>query len=174
VIYFAAILGARLLTLTSDGAPFADALRSSLPMIALAVIAIGIALLMAWMTARTTVYTLTDKRVAMRIGIVLTLTLNLPLKRIEAADLNAHSGRIGDIALRLKAPDRIAFLHLWPHARPWRIARPEPDLLCVTDAPAVAARLTAAWSQVTGDAARPQNPAGSRPAGEMAPTLATR
>jgi hypothetical protein len=99
----------------------------------------------AWFTARTTVYTLTDKRVVMRIGIVLTLSLNLPLRRLEAADLKLHSGEQGDIALRLLKPDHIAYLHLWPHARAWRLARPEPTLLCLPGAQAVARRLTDAW-----------------------------
>ena len=42
---------------------------------------------MAWLSARNTVYTITDRRVVMRIGIVLTLTFNLPFKRIAAAGL---------------------------------------------------------------------------------------
>ena len=33
---------------------------------------------LAWMTARTTVYTVTNKRIVMRLGIVLTVTFNLP------------------------------------------------------------------------------------------------
>jgi hypothetical protein len=41
---------------------------------------LGLVALMAWLSARTTVYTLTDRRVVMRIGIVLTLTFNLPLR----------------------------------------------------------------------------------------------
>jgi hypothetical protein len=96
----------------------------------LAAIAVGLVSLIAWFTARTTVYTLTDKRVVMRIGIVLTMSLNLPLRRVEAADLKT-TGRQGDISLRLLKPDHIAYLHLWPHARAWRLARPEPTLLCL-------------------------------------------
>ena len=49
--------------------------------------ALGLVALLAWLSARTTVYTLTDQRVVMRIGIVLTLTFNLPLRRIAAAGL---------------------------------------------------------------------------------------
>ena len=42
----------------------------------LSVISLGILSLMAWLTASTAMYTLTNKRVVMRIGIVLTLTFN--------------------------------------------------------------------------------------------------
>ncbi len=102
-------------------------------------IAIGIAVSLAQLSARTTVYTITDRRVVMRIGIVLTVTFNLPLPRDpERRPARDGADGTGDIALQLKAPDRIAYLHLWPHARPWRMARPEPMLRCVADAAAVA------------------------------------
>ena len=43
--------------------------------------------------ARTTLYTLTDRRVVMRIGIVLTVAYNLPLVRIER-EFNAPVDRV--------------------------------------------------------------------------------
>jgi hypothetical protein len=92
----------------------------------------------------------------MRIGIVLTVTFNLPYRSIQNADLRLDGqGSTGDIALQLKAPDRIAYLHLWPHARPWSLARPEPMLRGLPDAAAVAKILSGAWSQATGVAAQP-------------------
>ena len=51
----------------------------------LSVISLGILSLMAWLTASTAMYTLTNKRVVMRIGIVLTLTYNLPLRLLAGA-----------------------------------------------------------------------------------------
>ena len=62
-------------------------------------------------------------------------------------------GGTGDLPLTLLGPDRIAFLHLWPHARPWRLGKPEPMLRCVPQAALVARVLTEAWSQATGVAA---------------------
>lgn len=107
---------------------------------------------LAWLTARTTVYTLTDKRVVMRVGIVLTVTYNLPHKALAGAELRMLDGRCGDIALALAGPERIAYLHLWPHARPWRLAQPQPMLRALPDAPRVAQQLAQAWSAVTGRA----------------------
>jgi hypothetical protein len=143
-------------------------------MLALSALAVGLVSFIAWMTARTTVYTLTDRRIVMRIGIVLTLSLNLPLRRVERADLMLHSGTVGDVAVRLLGPDRIAYLQLWPHARPWRFKRPEPSLLSVPDAQAVARLLTDAWSRATGVPARPEASGSSvEPSGEMGQTLVT-
>jgi hypothetical protein len=86
----------------------------------------------------------------MRIGIVLTLTFNLPLKRIETAGLLLTGKGFGDIPLALSSGDRIGWLNLWPHARPWRIAKPEPMLRCIPDAQAFATTLQKAWTQATG------------------------
>jgi hypothetical protein len=49
----------------------------------------------------------------------------------------------------LKAPNKIAFLHLWPHARPWRIAAPQPTLRALVDAQAAANILATAMEART-------------------------
>ena len=95
-------------------------------------------------------YSITDKRVVMRIGIVLGLSFNLPLRSIANAGLRTGRGGVGDIPLALHEGDVIAYLHLWPHARPWRVARPEPMLRCVPDAAAVAGLLAQAWNHANG------------------------
>jgi hypothetical protein len=58
--------------------------------------------------------------------------------------------------LSLTGKDRIALLHLWPHARPWRVTQPEPMLRGVPQAQAVAKLLSDAWSHATGLAATPE------------------
>lgn len=106
----------------------------------------GIALLtvLAWLVHRTTVYTVTDRRVVMHVGIALPITLNLPHAQIEGAGLHLFGDGSGDIPLQLPQGERIAYLHLWPHARPWRVSRPEPMLRSVPDARAVAETLAGA------------------------------
>jgi len=116
----------------------------------LTVVAMVSVWILALMTARTTVYTLTNKRVVMRLGIVLTVTFNLPLKRMSAADVRDIPGGFGDISLALNGEDRIAWVHLWPSVRPWRIKKTEPTLRAVPDARAVAVQLRDAWSHATG------------------------
>jgi hypothetical protein len=152
-IYFAILLAARVGSLTSDGLAVSDAIWGTGLFAALAAIGVGLVVLLAWLTAQGTVYTLTSKRVVMRIGIVLTLSLNLPLRRMEGAGLDLHRGDIGDIAVRLLPPDHIAYLHLWPHARRWRFSRTEPTLLCLRNAQEVARLLTEAWNADRGESA---------------------
>jgi hypothetical protein len=110
---------------------------------------------LAWLTAHTTVYTLTNKRVVMRLGVVLTVTFNLPLSKIAAADLRALESGHGDITLALKGEDRIAWVHLWPSVRPWRITKPEPTLRSIAGAAEVATVLSKAWALETGLSATP-------------------
>jgi hypothetical protein len=124
----------------SGGAGAAGVALSALRLTGLAVLALCLLSLFGWLVARTTLYTVTTRRVVMRIGIALPITLQIPFRLIEAADLRAWPDGSGDIALRLGGGERIAYLLLWPHARPWKIARPVPSLRSIADA-ATAARL---------------------------------
>lgn len=99
---------------------------------------LGVLALLARASARSSVYTLTDRRLVLRIGIALPMHFNLPLKQIAAADLRLGGGENGDIALRLAGRGRIAWALLWPHVRPWRLSQPEPMLRSVPDAASVA------------------------------------
>jgi hypothetical protein len=152
-LYFALILLARGGFVLSDGGGAAKALIAMLWLTPFVAFAVGALLALAWMTGRTTIYTITSKRVVMRIGIVLTVTFNLPFKHIAGAGLRLTRDGHGDIPLQLTAGNRIAFLHLWPHVRPWRIGRPEPMLRALPEAQRVAGILTAAWQAATGTSA---------------------
>src|SRR5262249_13522846 len=103
---------------------------SALP---LAAAGVGLPVLLAVVLARATVYTITTRRVVLRIGVALPIAFNLPFKRIAAASLLARDGGEGDIALQLAGDDRIGWLHLWPHVRPWRFSRAQPTLRSIPD-----------------------------------------
>jgi hypothetical protein len=149
-VYFVVLVAIRSFFLSSSGASAVTIMAGMLIVAGLGLLALTALGILAWLTASTTAYTLTDQRVVMRIGIVLTLTFNLPLKRIETAGLLLTGKGFGDIPLALSGGDRIGWLNLWPHARPWRIAKPEPMLRCIPDAQAFAATLQNAWTQSTG------------------------
>ena len=114
----------------------------------LALLALALLTVLAWLSSRTTVYTLTNRRVVMRVGIVLSITFNLPLRQVESAGLRPVRGGHGDIALVLAPGERIAYLHLWPHVRPWQLRRTQPMLRCVADAATVGQLLTRAAAEV--------------------------
>lgn len=149
-IYFACMLGLQALFLRADGAPVLAPLALSTTLALLALALLGAT---AWLSARTTLYTLTNRRVVMRVGIVLTLSFNLPLRQILGAHLKPLAHGAGDIALSLRPPSRIAYVHLWPHARPWELRRPQPTLRCLPQSQNVGAMLQSAWQAVNEGAA---------------------
>lgn len=106
--------------------------------------AIALLSLLAWLTSRTTLYVLTTRRLVMKIGIALPTFFNLPFSQIASASLHVFSDGTGDIPVSLGEGQHIAYLHLWPHARPFRLKRPEPALRCVPRAADVAAALSKA------------------------------
>jgi hypothetical protein len=142
-IYFAAMMGLQAVYLAGD--PQAAIGRSLILSAMAAGCALGLLALTAWLVARTTLYTLTSRRVVMRIGIVLTITLNLPLRQLRGADLLVHADGHGDVSLALAGDKRIGWFHLTPHARPWALRDPQPAMRCIADAQAVGQRLLTAW-----------------------------
>lgn len=161
-IYFAVMVLLRAGFVYSDTGSLLEALRATPGPLALAALALGLVGLVAWLSARSSVYSITDKRVVMRIGIVLTLTFNIPLRRIATAGLHLDSNGTGDLPLALLPPDHIAYLHLWPHARPWHLARPQPMLRSVPEAARVAQLLSQAWTEATGVSASTRAAEGAR------------
>lgn len=170
--YFAVLLAVHLATLAADAAPAAQWLVALALSGGLAGLALGLVAGFAWLVQRTALYTLTNRRLVLRIGVVLTVTYNLPLKRVESVDLRPLAGGAGEIAVRLLPSDRIGWLHLWPHARPWHLARPEPMLRALPEAGRVAHLLQQALVQSLaeeGPSALPASPAAGGPAGADTP-----
>jgi hypothetical protein len=165
--YFGLILLFRELYFLSRGDGGPALLVSGLWLVGVAAVAIGLLAGIAWLIARTTIYTITDRRVVMQAGIALQLCINLPYKQIQSAGLKTYGDGTGDIPLTLPAGDRIAYLALWPHARPWRLSQPEPMLRGIPDAAGVArllSRALAAAAELPVAAApEPQAAAGPAP-----------
>ncbi len=109
--------------------------------LAVGVLALGVIGLIAWGAARTTVYTLTNKRIVLRFGIALPKCVNLPLSKIGAADLALQGKGTGDIALHLNERQRLGWMQLWPHARPWKLAHVQPMMRSIRDSQRVAGLL---------------------------------
>lgn len=111
-------------------------------------VTIGLFILFAWGVSRTTVYTLTNKRVVLRIGVALNKCINLPLSELESANLKQLADGSGNIVLNLKGMPRLGYLMLWPHARSLRFVRPQPMLRAVPEAQKVSALLFKATQEV--------------------------
>ena len=151
-IYFALMIVARMVAVASDGAATSAVFMSGVYLLPFIGLALAGLVWLAWMTSRNTLYTITSHRVVMRIGIALTLTFNLPLKRIVSADLVIRPNGSGDIVLTFGKEDKIAWIHLWPHAKSRQIAHPKPVLRCVQDVKITGKILTDAWQKKSGSA----------------------
>lgn len=135
--YFVFLFAWRFIVL-SDQVTLAQAISGSTPFLVLGAIVCGLLILTAVIQARATVYTITNRRVAMRIGAALTVTLNLPYTQIANATLDLRKGGTGTIALDLMGDTRLSYLVCWPHVRPWVLRRTQPALRCIPDAENVA------------------------------------
>ncbi len=111
-------------------------------------LAVGLAYGFALLVARSTVYTITNRRVVLRIGVALSKCINLPLTKLGSADLRTLGGGFGDIALVPQGAGMLGYLILWPHARPFRLAQPQPMLRALPDAAEVAGILAKAAAAV--------------------------
>lgn len=139
--YFAILVIWRVASGMSDGFSLYGSSKNTMILMALSVTAVCIVAALAFALSRTTVYSITNRRVVMHIGIALPVALNLPFAAIGAASARIQSDGTADIPLTIVGDGRIAYLHLWPHARPWLLKHPEPMLRCVADGEKVAAIL---------------------------------
>ncbi len=144
--YFVALAAWRFGAL-SDTRPLGEALAAGAWMLAAGAAAVGLLCLFAFAQARATTYTITTRRVVMRVGAALPVTFNLPFRQIETAALSERRDGTGSIAFSLDGGARLSYLVLWPHVRPWRFSPTAPALRCVPDAAKVARILGEAASR---------------------------
>ena len=141
--YFVLLAVWRFATLV-DQTGGAMAFAASSPFLILGAVVCALLMIVAYVQARATVYTITNRRVAMRIGAALTVTLNLPFTQIRNADLALRRSGVGTIALDLMGETRLSYIVCWPHVRPWVLRRTQPALRCIKDADRVAGILAEA------------------------------
>jgi hypothetical protein len=147
--YFAAMFAWRIASAAAAGQALPDVLRSILLVSPIAVVTVAALAGMAWLYSRTTVYTITNKRVVIRFGLALPKAFNIPFTIVESAAVKTLAGGAGDLAMTLKDGNKIAFAHLWPNARPWRLAVPQPTFRALANVQAAATILTSAMKDET-------------------------
>lgn len=151
-LYFLALIAIDAAASLASGRPAGAVAISAAGLVVLAVAAVGLLALLAWLTARSTVYSVTTRRLVMRFGIALPMTINLPFGVIESASIRTRSDGSSDLPLVLMRGSRIGYLITWPHVRPWQFARPEPMLRAIPDGEHVAGLLAAGLAASVGTA----------------------
>jgi hypothetical protein len=149
-VYFLALVLVRIAVGLSQGHALSDMAISCLLLSSAGALAIGVLSLLAYLTARATVYSITSRRVLLRHGVAVPLTMNVPFKFIDNAGVKCFADGTGDIALQLPRRERVGFIISWPHLRPGHYAHPEPSFRALPDAPAAAKILSEALAAEAG------------------------
>ena len=131
----------------SDGlfAGFVSAVRT----LGVGAAALALLSLLALLSARTTLYVVTERRVVVKTGVALPMFINVPFKQVASANLRVFADGAGDVTLGLTDKQRIPYLALWPSARPLRLSSPEPALRSIANARDVAEALGRALAQAS-------------------------
>lgn len=132
-IYFAILIAWCVLSMVKAEDPILWATQSLLPLVGLVPVALALVALLSLLTSRTTLYTITNRRVVFRVGIAFPMTINFPFKLIEGVGVRTYANGSGEIALKLLPGNNMAYLVLWPHVRPWRLKHAEPSLRCLSN-----------------------------------------
>lgn len=154
-IYFAILAVLAIAVDASDGLTLISLVKGLTWILFLALLTIGLLTLLAWSMARSSIYTITNRRVVMRIGAALPMMVNLPFKQIQAADLCIHDDGTGDIALRMDPSAKLSYILFWPHVRPWQFSPPQPMLRTIPEPKVVAEILAKALNEFQGTAGQP-------------------
>jgi len=148
-IYFGLLIVLRVGYMLVTGESAKVALLSGLWLALLCLAAIAILTVTAYALARSTIYSITDRRVVIRFGVALPMAVNIPFRAVQSAGLRRYANGVGDIPMALGDEHRVNYLILWPNVRPWRIFDAQPMLRCVPDVDRVAEILADALRAAT-------------------------
>jgi uncharacterized membrane protein len=106
--YFVLLMMWRVVEGTADGQDLGAALLAAVWVAPIGMVGLGLLMGLAYLNSRTTVYTLTNRRLVMRFGAAMTKAINIPYKIIESAAVNQLADGSGDVALQLMKPNKIS------------------------------------------------------------------
>lgn len=156
-LYFALLLLAQFVFGVSRGVSVAEATATAVGYALLAFLAMAVFAGYAWYVTKASLFTITSRRVILRTGIALPVTINLPYSKIESVDLKRYDDGSGDLVILPEAGSRVSWLLLWPMVK--RPIRVRPVLRGIADAAAVADILADALRSSLGEQpASPQQP----------------
>jgi hypothetical protein len=152
--YFFILALWEVLSAAMQGGEFVAALGAAAVILLGGGVAIAILALLAKIVARSSVYSITSRRLVLRVGVALPITINIPFVAIAGAYLRNRKDSSGDIVLELLPSHRISWIALWPHCCGWSLGRPKPMLRGVANVAEVA--------KILGDAVAATSGAGIR------------
>lgn len=142
--YFAILALSAAVAVLRDGGSIAAAFSASWHLIAIGAVTTAALTAIGALIRRSTVYSITSKRVVMQVGMAVPLQLNLPFNKIASADIKLYADGSGDIALTPAEKLPVSYIHLWPHVRGLFVLNPRPALKSIENARDVSALLVKA------------------------------
>lgn len=152
--YFLLLAGWDVLNAALQGGSMVTAIGAAAVLLLVGSVGIGILALLAKAVASTSVYSITSRRLVLRVGVALPITINIPFAAIAGAALRNRKDGHGDIVMELLPSHRISWIALWPHCAGWSFGRPKPMLRGVANAASVAEILGEAVANMGGTAIR--------------------
>jgi hypothetical protein len=140
-LYFGALMVIHAIYQSLRGVDAVSVLSSAAWQLGLAVVALGILSLMALAYSRSTVYTITNRRLVFRTGVAVPMMINIPWDAVQEANLRLCRDGTGDIAFKLAPDERVAYWALWPNVRPWHLGHVQPMIRGLESPEAVAKML---------------------------------
>ncbi len=117
----------------------------------LSAIVLGVVEMLSRVSARTTWYAITNKRIVLKIGMVIPMSINIPFQLVQSAGVGMFKDGTGQLMLVLAKDHRLAYVALWPHCRVFQLNRPEPTLRGLRDAQRIGALLVNAVAAASAD-----------------------
>lgn len=146
-LYVGLVVGGTAAASAVEGDGLAQVALTAAPLFAGGALVLGFLAGLAWLVARTTTYTLTQRHLVIRFGIAIPATLAIPYAGIAHAAVAMHPDGTGDLPIQTKPGCHVALRRCWPHARPWHVMHPQPMLRSVPEAGRVAALLAQTLAQ---------------------------
>jgi putative photosynthetic complex assembly protein len=138
-VYFLILLAFSMVSRIAEGGlAIWAAMSDSLGLMILAAVALGLLAGYARLVAKTSLISITTKRIIVRTGIAVPVTINLPFSRVDSVDLRVRQDGNGDISVLMERGSRASYALLWPFVRPFRVLRVQPVLRGVDGAEATA------------------------------------
>ncbi|MEM6679001.1 MAG: photosynthetic complex putative assembly protein PuhB [Pseudomonadota bacterium] len=138
LLWFALVLGWNLINVLTGDLAFAAALSTVALQAVLVAVAMGVLAAMAYASAGQTIYTVTNRRVVLRFGLAMDISVNLPFTQIGRLDMARRWDGTTDLVLGLTGEHPLGIWHVWPNSKPWAWRKPAPMLRALPDGERVA------------------------------------
>lgn len=122
---------------------------------AIGLVCLGLLWVIGRAAARATIYTITNKRVVLRVGIALPMIINLPFTVIGSVARAVRPDGTEDVVLSVVKPAHVSWIALWPHVKLGSILRPQPVLRALPQESGAAQLLARAVARSAGAAVQP-------------------